>query len=41
MIKTFENITKEEIADVVDEVVQHLKPGSLVFLDGEDRKSVV
>ncbi len=35
MIKTFENITKEEIADVVDEVVQHLKPGSLVFLDGD------
>lgn len=35
MTKTFENVTKEEIAVVVDEVVQHLKPGSLVFLDGD------
>lgn len=35
MIKVFENISKEQIAEVVDEVAVALSPGCLVFLEGD------
>lgn len=35
MSETFKNISKEDIADVVDAVVQYLRPGCLVFLEGD------
>lgn len=35
MIKTFENISKDKIGDVIDQVVLALVPGSLVFLEGD------
>lgn len=35
MIKVFEGISKEQIADVIDEIAGLLTPGSFVFLEGD------